>query len=125
MDDRASRAATDVLVERRRQIDEEGWTPNHDDGHALGELARAGATYAIMSVSGRNIRGGFAERRANGAGLAVDYLWPWETEWLKLSTPRRDLVKAAALILAEIERLDRISRDADALDGRDDRIEAL
>lgn len=33
--------------------------------------------------------------------------WCWDRSWWKPTTPRRDLVKAAALILAEIERIDR------------------
>lgn len=33
--------------------------------------------------------------------------WPWHRVWWKPSTRRRNLVKAGALILAEIERLDR------------------
>jgi hypothetical protein len=36
-----------------------------------------------------------------------EYGWPWDLKWWKPTTPRRDLVKAAALIVAEIERLDR------------------
>lgn len=36
-------------------------------------------------------------------------VWPWDESWWKPTTPRRDLVKAAALILAEIERLDRMA----------------
>src|SRR5690606_333611 len=38
-------AARDVLAERRRQIEAEGWTPGHDDKHAEG-LACAAACYA-------------------------------------------------------------------------------
>jgi hypothetical protein len=40
---------------------------------------------------------------------AVLEIWPssWGAHWLKDTAPRRDLVKAGALILAEIERLDR------------------
>jgi hypothetical protein len=34
-------------------------------------------------------------------------IWPWDRKWWKPTDRRRDLVKAAALILAEIERLDR------------------
>ncbi|WP_141231078.1 MULTISPECIES: hypothetical protein [Pseudomonas] len=34
--------------------------------------------------------------------------WPWSAEWKQQSDPRRMLVKAGALILAEIERLDRL-----------------
>lgn len=36
------------------------------------------------------------------------YHWPWSREWWKPKNPRRDLVKAGALIVAEIERLDRL-----------------
>ena len=38
-------------------------------------------------------------------------VFPWEDAWWKPTTPRRDLVKAAALILAEIERLDRMAAE--------------
>jgi hypothetical protein len=81
----------DVLAERRRQIVAEGWTPEHDDGHAQGEMADAAALYASLRV--RHI-----------AGFAT---WPWSPDWFKPKDRRRDLVKAGALILAEIERLDR------------------
>ena len=89
-----SQAVHDVLSERCRQIAAEGWTPEHDDHHVSHELAEAAACYCLASV-----------------GKPFDYfetMWPWEQDWFKSSTPRRDLVKAAALILAEIERLDRI-----------------
>src|SRR6185369_13587313 len=37
-----TQAARDVLAERQRQIEKEGWTPEHDDQlHGLGELAAA------------------------------------------------------------------------------------
>lgn len=37
--------------------------------------------------------------------------WPWEEEAWRPKNPRHDLVKAAALILAEIERLDRADNE--------------
>ena len=37
--------------------------------------------------------------------------WPWDGNRWKPSTPRNDLIKAAALLIAEIERLDRIEAD--------------
>lgn len=83
----------DVQVERRRQVEAEGWTPEHDDEHSHGELADAAACYALWA-GGIN-PGNWRE------------FWPWAPEWLKHSEPRRMLVKAAALILAEIQRLDR------------------
>lgn len=88
-------AVLDVLAERRRQIEVEGWTPEHDDEHVAGELATAGASYALVAV---------------GYGLLALRAWPW-TAGLKPTTPRRDLVKAGALILAEIERLDRMAAE--------------
>lgn len=78
-------AARDVLAERERQKAVEGWTPAHDDGHTDNELSRAAACYAIGNAA----------------------LWPWSMRWWKPTDRRRDLVKAGALVLAEIERLDR------------------
>ena len=87
-----TQAAHDVLVERRRQIEVEGWTPEHDDAeHLPNELALAAASYICADE-----------------GDAPPAIWPWDRSWWKPSTPRRNLVKAGALILAEIERLDRM-----------------
>jgi len=90
-----SQAAKDVLVERQRQVDVEGWTADHDDTHASGELATAAACYALASY---------------GHPRRVEAFWPFEQDWFRPSSRRRNLVKAAALILAEIERLDRAAR---------------
>lgn len=96
-----SAAALDVLAERRRQVEVEGWTAAHDDReHWLGDLAHAAAAYARFSA------GDVVVRRRNPPGRPPEK-WPWADEWWKPSTPRRDLVKAAALLLAEIERIDR------------------
>lgn len=96
-----SSAATDVIAERTRQQAAEGWTPEHDDEHQVGDLARAGASYAISAA--------LAALHAEGdtSTCPVPYGWPWAQEWWKPTNSRRDLVKAGALILAEIERLDR------------------
>lgn len=83
----------DVQAERRRQIEAEGWTPEHDDEHNGGELADAAACYALSA--------------AGWSTYAARERWPWPLEWWKPSTARRDLVKACSLALAEIERLDR------------------
>jgi hypothetical protein len=93
-----SQAATDVLAERRRQVEAEGWTPEHDDEHGHGQMARAAACYAL---SGSCFPGD------QTAAMLVDLAWPWPARWWKPTTSRRDLVKAGALILAAIERLDR------------------
>ncbi|WP_236080568.1 hypothetical protein [Pseudomonas aeruginosa] len=88
----------DVQAERRRQITAEGWTPEHDDEHSHGQMARAAACYALAGSSAPN---------DGTAALLVSLAWPWDEQWWKPTTTRRDLVKACALGLAEIERLDR------------------
>ena len=82
-----------ITEERTRQIEKEGWTPSHDDNHDNGELAGAGACYALWNWSRTD-----AER-----------LFPFNTEWLKTSDDQiRNLTKAGALIAAEIDRLNRL-----------------
>ncbi|EPH3228044.1 hypothetical protein ACEPYH_13915 [Pseudomonas aeruginosa] len=88
----------DVQAERRRQITAEGWTPEHDDEHSHGQMARAAACYALAGSSAPN---------DGTAALLVSLAWPWDQQWWKPTSARRDLIKAGALILAEIERLDR------------------
>lgn len=113
-------AATDVLAERKRQIEVEGWEAEHDDAHTGSELAFAAAAYcdhAARKLGDKSYRQSMPSLR-----------WPWtefssRTEfplWWKPTTPRRDLVKAAALILAEIERLDRAASFDPLRAGEDD-----
>ncbi|MBG5869687.1 hypothetical protein I5E81_03255 [Pseudomonas aeruginosa] len=90
----------DVQAERRRQITAEGWTPEHDDEHADGQMAQAAGCYALHAGG---IGTDWPDGRQNGSAL----FWPWDKDSWKPTTPRRDLVKACALALAEIERLDR------------------
>lgn len=90
-------AAEAVLIERKRQIEVEGYDPasddrNYSDVHAR-NLALAAAAYAA-SASSRYKAEAFM-------------LWPFHPDTFKPRSPREDLVRAGALILAEIERLDR------------------
>ena len=95
-------AANDVLAERERQQSAEGWTADHDAGeHQDGDLARAAACYAVSATCADE------NQLVFGGHPVISRLWPWDFSWWKRSTPRRDLVKAGALILAEIERMDR------------------
>jgi hypothetical protein len=87
-----------IAEERQRQIDAESYTPEHDDEHDSGELAGAGACYALSTV--------FSE---NGMIRILDRFWPWDVQDWKPTKPIRDLVKAGALIAAEIDRLQRAS----------------
>lgn len=92
-----------IIAERTRQKSVEGWTEEHDDRYVPGELARAGAAYALYAPT--HERGG---RRITRDLLA--HIWPWKWTWWKPTSFRRDLVKAGALILADLERHDRDRR---------------
>ena len=87
-------AARDVLAERWRQVSAEGWDTKHDDLHTDGELAMAASCYA------NPVFGSYG-------GGRCPITWPWHLAWWKPQDRRHDLVRAGALILAEIERLDR------------------
>jgi len=101
-----------IAVERTRQIQAEGWSAEHDDTHTAEELARAAAVYAWPTPR----------------PLEVKRMWPWDRSWFKPAIPggriafpeaytdderraarMRDLVRAGALIAAEIDRLSRQS----------------
>ena len=104
-----NKAASDVLAERERQKVVEGWTPEHDDTHERGEMARAAACYAYFATLPEAVR----EVASLGGSSAIDQvvvlgrMWRWHQDWWKPKDRRRDLVRAGALILAEIERIDR------------------
>jgi len=90
-----------IAAERARQTSQEGWTPEHDDEHAKSELVDAAGCYAEAAIVLQN-------------GMSIDVvletpeLWPWAFEWWKPSAdPVRNLVKAGALIAAEIDRIQR------------------
>ncbi len=74
------------------------WSTELDDEHSHGQMARAAACYALAGSSAPN---------DGTAALLVSLAWPWDEQWWKPTSARRDLVKACSLALAEIERLDR------------------
>lgn len=109
-----SAAVNDVLVERVRQLSEEGYDAAHDDQHDDGALAMAAACYAAPH------RLYVKTDYADGCSFSD----PWPRDWRGDKRPhegnmvrsngahgephrRSLLVKAAALILAELERIDR------------------
>ncbi|UFW79980.1 DUF7768 domain-containing protein [Rhizobium sp. SU303] len=98
-----SQALLDVAGERRRQVEAEGWTPEHDDQHMDASMALAAGSYCESAARPSILA------RKPGAAFAIPKLWPqsWSRDWWKPKSPREDLVRAAALIIAEIERLDR------------------
>jgi hypothetical protein len=81
-----------AIFERNRQVTAEGWCAEHDDMHSTGQLAAAGAAYAL---------------HAGTQSETVPHDWPWSDGWWKPDGFRRDLVKACALIMAEGDKFDR------------------
>ncbi|MCY1266043.1 hypothetical protein D9M68_437530 [compost metagenome] len=102
-----SAAGADVLVERRRQIQDERFTEEHDDEHLRGSLAIAAACYAEEAACQLH-----SPDRLPEISRLVPHLWPWEaSSWKPSLDARRNLVKAGALILAAISQIDRAIED--------------
>jgi hypothetical protein len=95
-------ASQKIHAERKRQIDVEGWTPEHDDTHSDGEMLRAAALY----YSHAKLRPDDPPLtlKVDGAPLG----WPWHASWWKPKDKERDLIRAGALCLAERDRLRRV-----------------
>jgi hypothetical protein len=111
----------EIVAERRRQIVQEGWSSGHDDTHTDGEMSRAAACYAAHASAYQRVAvhvGTEAYQSVEPRYSIDDYGWPWAREWWKPRDPRRDLVRAAALIIAEIERLDRLSISSPDREGK-------
>lgn len=89
-----------IAEERQRQVEKEGWTPEHDEQHTEGQLADAAACYA-MSDEARDFI------NTNWGNDMWLHIWPFDLEWWKPSPNDRirELTKAGALIAAEIDRL--------------------
>lgn len=102
-------AIKDVINERQRQINQEFYSTENDDEYKQNELLRAAVCYAENVV-----RRGWVFDSNIGSDVyqeeEVPDLWPWGLDFWKPKNPRRDLVRAAALIIAEIERIDRSTR---------------
>jgi hypothetical protein len=111
----ATNAARDVLRERARQQEREGedYSAEHDDGHDLGDLALAAAAYCLCSVAWTQ-QDEFGSQRVARFRQQAARLWPWDEPYSKPNTKdaRQDLVRAGALVLAELERIDRARASA-------------
>ena len=93
-----------IAEERQRQIVQEGWTKEHDAKHCNGELAMAAVSYAIEPH----------QRPHYSPDVdAPPYTWPFHKSCWKPTPYNRikELVKAGALIAAEIDRLQRVEED--------------
>jgi hypothetical protein len=92
-----------IAAERQRQIDAEGYSPEHDLEHTNSALAFAAACYAVPG----------AIYRVEAKDGQVTWWEPWPHGWRRRLFPHsdstesrlRDLEKAGALIAAEIDRI--------------------
>lgn len=95
-----------IRAERIRQIVVEGFTAAHDDSHRFGEMAKGAAAYTLAANIGEN--------------ALIPACWPWTQRWWKPSNnPVHNLIRAGALIAAEIDRLQR--KQAGKTGRREDR----
>ena len=99
-----------IAAERERQVSQEGWTAEHDDAHDAGEMVEAAVCYAQQAVGRRWV---FEEEPDHYAAdePPIGCEWPWDSEWWKPKSPIADLVRAGALIAAEIDRLQRLPKE--------------
>lgn len=91
-----------VLSERRRQIVGEGFDAGHDAGHDSGELASAAAAYVLAAADKLHP---FSQGDGGYTHGSPPDMWPFDQAWWKPSTAQRDLEKAAALAIAELDLL--------------------
>ncbi len=90
-----------IAAERHRQESWEGWSPDHDDGHEYGEMRRAAESYLWELNARFNSESGQLHK-------SPPKIWPFEAHyWKPTEDIVRQLVKAGALIAAEIDRLQR------------------
>lgn len=104
-DDFYFKGINDVLDERLRQIIEEGYGSSGDDMYDGGTLAIAGCCYAMhaaWSLSPINV---------GKLLMGVPELWPWDPSTWNPQEIRRNLIKGAALLIAEIDRIDRAEQN--------------
>lgn len=100
---RWSAAVRDLLAERRRQVREEGYTSGKDDRYTDGELATAASVYAFWAAPGPDS----TDAHLCYLNRKLPPCWPWGPDQWKPTNQRLMLIKAGALILAELDRLDR------------------
>jgi hypothetical protein len=109
-----------VIRERLRQIRGEGWTPGHDDSeHQFGELTVAAVCYADTAI----IQAEQLRKQGIDQPLPDCYIhsrWPWSRAWWKPRGVVRNLARAAALLVSEIDRMLRLFARLNSVVGEDD-----
>ena len=104
-----------ISEERKRQVNEEGWTPEHDAQHVHGQLSKAAACYAL------DFEEIFVMKAEKGSAPQSFDPWPWFNDYYRYSDGPPTKIKAwdkrkehdritklkiaGALIAAEIDRI--------------------
>lgn len=78
-----------ISEERKRQIEKEGYTQEHDNNHNTEEFVLAAIAYL----------------ECNFEGYEADLTWPWDSNSFKPKDVKTNLVKAGALIAAALDRI--------------------
>ncbi len=96
-----------IAAERRRQMEKEGWTPEHDATHTGGELAKTAICYAASAIGIEVKKYEIVPAGRDDCAEDISDLWPWDCCHDKRKThPKlKQLVISGALIAAEIDRL--------------------
>lgn len=100
-----------IYAERLRQIEGEGFSPERDlTENYQGQLALAAAAYLVSGTPAERLKAVFSAHPGSDP-VFVPEAWPkdWDASWFKPGDRERNLIKAGALIIAELERLDRIN----------------
>lgn len=101
--------AVQIYKERQRQTWEEHFTPEHDARFTDGELIQASVAYAL---AGDKDKPAYDEHEKWVGGMAENTeayaWWPWDLVWWKPKDRIRNLVRAGALLAAEIDRLEKL-----------------
>ena len=96
-----------IADERKRQVEVEGYSEQHDSQHKTSEFIYAAIAYAEAA----NVEVSCREMGSNASNTVImlnknelRQIFPWG-DGFKPSTAIRDMVKAGALIAAAIDRL--------------------
>lgn len=110
-----------IAAERTRQVEEEEWTPEHDDGHTDGAMVKAAVAYAMAPTrlyvkEEYQMATAFSDvfpRRWHDKSMELTETVeePGRAPYDRVTDPIGLLVKAGALIAAEIDRLQRLPDD--------------
>lgn len=97
-----------IAAERKRQISSGGWSSAHDDEHENGDIVSAAISYSIFAWW-KLVGTACGWNRPMVDTIIGDNWFPWDSTWWKPSEDDqvRNLVKAGALIAAEIDRIQR------------------